>query len=388
MQNKVIIVGSGIFGLTSAWELQKRGHSVILFDPGPIPHPDASSTDISKVIRMDYGADEFYMQLMEECLERWRTWNKDFGELVFHETGVLFLTKNDMHPEGYEYESYQLLEKRGHSVDRLNSTEISKRFPAWNTDIYTDGYYNPQGGWSPSGRVVSFLADQAKRAGTKIIEGTPMAEIIEQGGSISGVRARSGEIYEADNVIVAAGTWTPHLLPQLNEVMRSIAQPVFHFQPENPALFRDPQFPVWTADIGNSGWYGFPPQDDGRLKIANHGPGWALDPNQSNQMPEGSEHRFRDFLGKSLPSAQDFPIISERLCFYCDTFDGDLWIGRDPERKGLIVSSGGSGHAFKFAPMLGELTADVLEGAENEYAHRFAWRNRAKEDHEAARYVE
>jgi len=388
MQNKVVIVGGGIFGLSSAWELQKRGHSVTLLDPGPIPHPDATSTDISKVIRMDYGADEFYMQLMEDCLDRWRAWNKDFSEVIFHETGLLFLSKGEMQAGGYEYESYRLLEKRGHSVDRLRSSEISKRFPGWNTDLYTEAYYNPQGGWSPSGRVVSLLRGRAKEAGAKIIEGVSANEIIEQSGRVRGVRSTNGEVYEADWVIVAAGTWTHHLLPQLKGVMSSVAQPVFHFQPEHPAEFQPPTFPVWTADVGNSGWYGLPAQDNGTLKIANHGPGWALDPNKAHQMPEGSEQRFREFLTDSLPIAAAFPKIIDRLCFYCDTFDSDLWIGHDPDRSGLVVSAGGSGHAFKFAPLLGQITADVLEGVENRYAPRFAWRDRGEKDHEAARHVE
>jgi len=105
-------------------------------------------------------------------------------------------------------------------------------------------------------------------------------------------------------------------------------------------------------------------------------------------MAEHTEQRFRAFFNESLPSMADSPKISDRLCFYCDTFDGDLWIGRDPERTGLLVSAGGSGHAFKFTPLLGQITADVLEGVENEYASRFAWRDRGELDHEAARYVD
>ena len=56
----IIVVGAGIFGVTAAIELRRWGYAVSLFDPGPLPHPHAASTDISKVIRMDYGADEIY----------------------------------------------------------------------------------------------------------------------------------------------------------------------------------------------------------------------------------------------------------------------------------------------------------------------------------------
>ncbi|PYL12401.1 MAG: sarcosine oxidase, partial [Verrucomicrobia bacterium] len=50
-----IVVGAGINGVTAAIELKKRGHRVVLVDPGPLPHPLAASTDISKAVRAAYG---------------------------------------------------------------------------------------------------------------------------------------------------------------------------------------------------------------------------------------------------------------------------------------------------------------------------------------------
>ncbi len=77
---RIAIVGSGIFGVTAALELGRRGHAVDLFDPGPLPHPLAASTDITKMIRMDYGSDEFYMALMEDAFAGWDRWNAEWGE--------------------------------------------------------------------------------------------------------------------------------------------------------------------------------------------------------------------------------------------------------------------------------------------------------------------
>ena len=44
----IVIVGSGVFGVTAAIELHNRGHTVTLCDQGPIPYVNASSTDINK----------------------------------------------------------------------------------------------------------------------------------------------------------------------------------------------------------------------------------------------------------------------------------------------------------------------------------------------------
>jgi glycine/D-amino acid oxidase-like deaminating enzyme len=95
---------------------------------------------------------------------------------------------------------------------------------------------------------------------------------------------------------------------------------------------------------------------------------------------------FRAFFRRSLPALAEAPMTSNRLCMYCDTWDGDFWIDYDPDREGLLVAAGGSGHGFKFAPMLGPIIADVLERKPNDFAHRFRWRRRGELKTEGARY--
>ena len=75
-----------------------------------------------------------------------------------------------------------------------------------------------------------------------------------------------------------------------------------------------------------------------------------------------TEARCREFLRETFPELARAPLDSTRSCLYCDTADGDFWIDQDPRREGLIVAAGGCGHAFKFAPLLGEIIADVFEG--------------------------
>jgi glycine/D-amino acid oxidase-like deaminating enzyme len=58
-ERRALVLGGGIFGVTGALELRRRGWRVMLVDPGPVPRPLAASTDRSKVIRADYGGDEF-----------------------------------------------------------------------------------------------------------------------------------------------------------------------------------------------------------------------------------------------------------------------------------------------------------------------------------------
>lgn len=384
----IIIIGAGIFGVTAALELAERGHDIKLFDPGPLPHPDASSTDISKAIRMDYGADEFYMDLMETAFEGWDAWNAKWPQPLYHQDGVLFLSRTALQPGGFEYDSYELLKKHGHQPARITSETLRQKYPAWNSANYPDGYFNPRAGWASSGKVVSQLILDAQAAGVALHEGEDFEQLIEKGSKVSGIRTRAGEDYAADYVIVSAGAWTPVILPHLENIMWSTGQPVMHFKVEDAQAFQAPQFPVWGADISNTGWYGFPAKDDGTLKVANHGPGWRTDPQGERRIPDGEEDRFREFIAETFPRIADAPKIGERLCLYCDTWDGNFWIDHDPDREGLILCTGGSGHGFKFAPVLGKITADVLEGKPNKFAHRFSWRNPGQLANEDARFVD
>jgi glycine/D-amino acid oxidase-like deaminating enzyme len=95
--------------------------------------------------------------------------------------------------------------------------------------------------------------------------------------------------------------------------------------------------------------------------------------------------RLRTFLTDSIPALASAPVVTTRVCMYCDAFDGDLLIGADPDRDGLIVASGGSGHAFKFAPVLGDLIADAVESKSSRWSARFAWRRRGARAVEQAR---
>ncbi len=385
---RVLVVGGEIFGTVGALALARRGHAVELIDPGPLPHVDASSTDISKVIRMDYGADDFYMALMEKAIAGWRVWNEGWERPLYHETGFLLLTRTAMQPGEFEYESFRLLQARRHSPQRITPKILAERFPAWAKGGYVDGYFNPEAGWGESGEVVRHLQATAAEQGVVIREKSRMAGLVSRGGNVVGVRTDNGQSLEADAVVVAAGAWTPKLLPWLSDRVRPVGQPVFHFKADPVDAYRPPHFVPWAADIANTGWYGFAALGDGTLKIANHGPGRTVDPDALRRVDPAEESAFRGFLSQSLPGLARSPVLATRLCLYADTWDGDFYVDWDPERPGLMVASGGSGHGFKFAPVLGDLIADAVEGIDNPFAGRFAWRPRGDATHEEARHMD
>jgi sarcosine oxidase / L-pipecolate oxidase len=383
---RVVIVGAGVFGVSSALALRSRDVDVTLLDPGPIPNPEAASNDISKIVRMDYGADISYTELMERALPVWAEWNARWGVPLYHPDGFLLLSRSPLARATFEGESYATLTSRGHALERLDEGAIARRWPAWIGGRYVDGYFNPAAGWVESGRVVSRMFGDAVAAGVHVRTGEGFSRLIETGARVSGVVTRSGERIAADVVIVAAGAWTPVLLPHLARAMWPVAQPVFHLKPPDPQRWRPPRFTVWAADIAATGWYGFPANADGIVKIAHHGPGRRVDPDARRATTPADEAALRVFLRDSLPGLADLPLHASKTCLYCDSFDGDFWIGADPERPGLVVAAGDSGHGFKFAPVIGEIVADAVDGKVTAATRRFGWRDPIARRTERARF--
>ena len=172
-QKKSAVVGGGIFGLAGAIALARRGQAVTVFDPGPVPHPLAESTDISKIVRLDYGDDALYTELMERALARWRSWS---ASAYFHETGVLFLRRTPLEPGSFEGDSYALLTRRGHRLERLDAGEIARRYPAWNGARFVDGYFNAAGGYAESGNVVRATGSAAASPSSAGSASAPLPE--------------------------------------------------------------------------------------------------------------------------------------------------------------------------------------------------------------------
>jgi len=388
----ILVVGAGVFGTTAALELRRRGHEVRLVDVLQPRDDDSPSRDISKMVRLDYGADETYVALMEEALRRWRAWNEAWRAAgrppLFHEDGLLVLTTEPLRPGSFEGDSFALLVRRGHPLQRLDRAALVARHPLWRHAPALDGYENPQGGWAEAARVTQWLADEARLAGVDVRTGLHVTRVDARSATALGADGAPVDL-AADLVVLATGERTAALLSRDALPLRRVGQTVLYFRPARPADFAAPALRPFTADITRTGWYGFPVWD-GLVKLGNHGAGTELpDDGLPGEPAPDAERGAREFLRAWLPSLADAPLARARLCPYDDTPDGHFLIDEHPRRPGLWIAAGGSGHAFKFAPVLGELIADaVLRRAGSPHAAvlaRCRWRTAAGTCGDAAR---
>jgi sarcosine oxidase len=165
---------------------------------------------------------------------------------------------------------------------------------------------------------------------------------------------------DAGAVIVSAGPWLKSLLPDLPAPLRVTRQVMGWFTPVEPELVAPGRLPVFLLESEHGIHYGFPPFGDAQVKIAkHHHDDQTVNPETYNRaVSSDDEHFIRAALAAHLPAANG-PLAKTQTCLYTMMPDGDFLIDRLPSCPQVIVASPCSGHGFKFAPVIGEILADL-----------------------------
>ncbi|VDC00318.1 unnamed protein product [Peniophora sp. CBMAI 1063] len=400
--DKVLIIGGGCFGLSTAYHLLKRGFSdvTVIDRSATLPAPDAASTDLNKIVRTAYN-DIFYTKLAQDAIAEWK--NAEVWGDTYHESGVLVLGSPEQSAyAGLAYENDKAIGAR--LTDLPDVTAIKSVFPS--TVSVADfegqkGYFNADGGWAFAAQGVERLLEQVKKLGGNVIPGKAATELTKKDGKVVGVKCADGESFGADVVVIASGSWTACSFPELDLGARCLATGqglvTLQLTPEEAERYKD--VPV-TLDMA-TGFYTFPPNHENIVKIAVHATGYSRyvegpsNPTKISTPQTITSHgeaglliprdvaRFlRERLRAVYPELAQKPFVMTRVCWYTDSPDGDWVIGPHPSAPNVVLATAGSGHAYKFLPVIGRLVADRLDGSMSpEVQDKFAAdREFAKED--------
>jgi sarcosine oxidase len=168
--------------------------------------------------------------------------------------------------------------------------------------------------------------------------------------------------YSAASLIITAGPWAAHALLDLLAPLHVMRQVQLWFQPPAGDQYRSPAFPIFIVDTPGGAFYGLPADAGTGLKLAQHYGAAELDtPAQiTRTFSENDLPPVRRFLRQYLPELADASLCGHSVCIYTLTPDCHFIIDRHPHHANVAVACGFSGHGFKFAPVVGEILADLI----------------------------
>jgi monomeric sarcosine oxidase len=345
----VAVVGAGLMGSATAWQLTRRGVSVALieqFEPG---HPHGSSHGTERIIRRVY-ADPFYVRLTGRAFDAWAQAEDDTGAALLRTTGGID-TGSERDPAGLA----QLLGAEDVPCELLSAGDAEARWPG----MLFDGpvLFHPQAGTVDAAAATAAWVSRAGERGAQVL---PRTRVRAVQSTVEGVLVHTdGPTVAARTVVVAAGAWLAELgLPLPLPPLRVTQQQVFHFRHRDPAA-------TWPTLVHKTDVqiFGMPSGTDGgpepAFKIGQHDGGVPTTASTRDGVVDPAcRERLVRHVTERLPGLHPEP-VAEATCLYTTTPDKDFVLDRVGP---VVIASPCSGHGAKFAPLIGEMAADLALG--------------------------
>ena len=356
----VAVIGAGVFGAWSAYQIRLTGASVLLLDAYGPGNSRASSGGESRIIRLGYGPDEIYSRSSQRSFTFWQQLSEK-TEPLFHKTGMLWLAREH---DAYCEATLATLQRLNANFERLDQDELIRRFPQLEFGPTTWAILEPDSGLLMARRAVQAVVAQAKVNGVEYVE-KAIAPPPPAQGNLESVRTVSGEEIKARQFVFACGPWLPKLFPELLKDLIYVTRQevIFLGVPPGDDSFNRGAMPAWI-DF-NDLVYGLPNVDGRGFKIAIDAHGPEFDPDRGERVVSAEGLKaVREYLAKRVPRMANAPVMETRVCQYENTSNGDFLIDRHPAFENVWIVGGGSGHGFKHGPVVGEYVARMLAGEE------------------------
>jgi glycine/D-amino acid oxidase-like deaminating enzyme len=285
---------------------------------------------------------------------------------VLHHTGVLWLAGED---DTYAAAGYETLRALRIPAERIDAREILRRYPAMAGDELSFGILEPRMGALMAREGVRAAVELFLWRGGELVRGSARLAA-PAAGRVDAILV-DGERLTAGAFVFACGPWLPQVFPDLPAgfVRSHRAEELYFGLPAGSRDFDADRLPTWV-EIGR--YYGIPALDGRGFKIGIDRPGEELDPSASPRLLDpGTVGSVRSFLARRFPGLADAPLVDSRVCTYELTPDEHLLVDRHPRHENVILLGGGSGHAYKLAPVLGGYVADMATGARQDTEPRF-----------------
>lgn len=357
----VAVVGLGAMGAHAAWRLAARGVQVIgieQFSPG---HALGSSHGGTRLFRVACLEHPNLVTVAHRSRDLWTELQTKSADALLEITGGVMIGSEDG-----DVITRTLAAAEAHDlpVERLTREQLAERFPQHqNLTKGTVGVWDPDAGIAhPEAAIIAAVA-AARAAGAEIYAGTKVTAIeLVDGGVVVDTVTRS---FTVRQVVVTTGAWLDKLVPELE--LDPTRTPMMWFEPADPAdaSFCLEEFPIFIRALDQENWiWGHGAADANGVKVGPDRDGnfVTVDPDRIDRGINAKDHALvTELVSKALPGLNPVPtrIIT---CMVTHSRDDQFIIGRPHGDDRLVVGGGDSGHAFKHAPGIGELIAQIVTG--------------------------
>jgi sarcosine oxidase len=355
----VVVCGLGVMGSAALHHLARRGKRVLGLERYAPGHDRGSSHGHTRIIRLGYFEHPSYVPLLRRAYALWRELEGASGRQLLHLTGIA-----EIGPPTGALVRGTLEAARLHGLrhDVLTAAELMQRFPAFRMPPEHVAVVQPDGGFLDVEPSIAAQIALATAAGAEIRSGEAVRAIESRAGLVR-IISELG-VVEAGAAIVAAGAWMPVLLPELAATLRATREVVGWFEIADADPFSAGRCPVFIIESRHGMHYGIPPRGGtgigAAIKVAkHHHRGETVDPDACDRTVSAQDEALiRAAIADHLPAANG-PLKAAETCLYTMTPDGHFLIDRLPGAPNIIAASPCSGHGFKFAPVIGEILADL-----------------------------
>jgi sarcosine oxidase len=352
------VVGLGGMGSAVLQHAAERGLSVFGAEQYPPAHTLGASHGKARMIRKAYFEDPAYVPLLLRSYELWDELERKSGRSVLRKTGVLISGPPTSTIVAGVRASAEL---HGLPIEVHDAGELRRRFPMMRPLDEEIGVFEPDAGVLHPELAVTAQLDVAKKAGATARFSTRV--VSWERSDVAGeflLRLDDGEEIRAKKLALCCGAWLDPArvgLPLRIEVRRKIQA---WFAPAGEAFTygKCPAFLIDRAALGEV-LYGFPDFGDG-VKAAFHSGGEVTTMDALDRIVrfEKDVAPIQRALDTWMPGAATLPRMAT-VCQYDMSADEHFVIGMHPGDADTIVATGFSGHGFKFAPVVGEIIADL-----------------------------